>query len=109
MWQQNHHHSASSRPSGFKAAAAFRPRARSAGRRRGGSAAAAVRTRPASASADSRGRRLLVEREKMLHNTRITEKHSTAAILSNQPRWGLSMDERERVTVGNMLEECARP
>ena len=28
----------------------------------------------------------------MLHDTRITEKHSTAAIISNQPRWGLSAE-----------------
>jgi hypothetical protein len=28
----------------------------------------------------------------MLHDTRITEKHSTAAILSNEPRWGMSAE-----------------
>eukprot|EP01043_Picozoa_sp_COSAG02_P070765 COSAG02_NODE_12661_length_1506_cov_1.485856_2_plen_25_part_01 len=25
----------------------------------------------------------------MLHDTQITAKHSTAVIISNQPRWGL--------------------
>lgn len=75
MWQRPPNHTAGdTRPVGFKPAARF------------------ARRRPASAPARARGRRLIVEREKMLHDTRITEKHSTAAILSNQPRWGLSTE-----------------
>ena len=85
MWAQPQRNSSGSAAgSGMRSTASFTRR-----RRRPSSAPAA---RGGTSTAARRGRRLMVERSPMLHETRITETHSAAAIISNVPRWGLGTE-----------------